>query len=248
MTPEALFATLEATWPAARRVALPPFEIRDGRGGGKRVSAAIATETVADDDIEAAEHAMAALGQAPLFMLRRADDPLDGMLAARGYRIADPTVIRACPIKALTAQRPPPVSAFTIWEPLQIMRDIWAGGGIGAARLEVMNRVTAARTGVLGRSADKPAGAAFIALHDDIAMVHAVEVRPESRRLGTARHMMLAAAHWAAEQGARDIAVAVTEANAAANALYASLGMPVCAKYHYRIGDSLDDQGRTDGA
>ena len=37
---EAFVAAMEATWPAASRRQVGPFVIRDGQGGGKRVSAA----------------------------------------------------------------------------------------------------------------------------------------------------------------------------------------------------------------
>ena len=36
-----LFAALEATWPPASSQRLGPFRLRDGAGGGKRVSAAV---------------------------------------------------------------------------------------------------------------------------------------------------------------------------------------------------------------
>lgn len=180
---------------------------------------------------------MLALGQPRLFVVRDGDGALDVLLAAQGYRVIDPTVIRACAIESLTAHKAPRLAAFTLWEPLQIMRDIWAEGGIGPARLAVMQRVDGPKTALLGRSDDSPSGAGFVAVHGAIAMVHALEVRPNSRRQGAARNMMLVAAHWAAGQGARQMALAVTAANEGANALYTSLGMPICAKYHYRIKD-----------
>ena len=46
---------------------------------------------------------------------------------------------------------------------------------------------------------------------------------------------LAAAAFWAAEQGASQLSVICTEANVAANGLYASLGMPAMGHYHYRI-------------
>jgi uncharacterized protein (DUF2237 family) len=45
---------------------------------------------------------------------------------------------------------------------------------------------------------------------------------------------MLSAARWAEAQEAGWIAVAVTEANAPARALYVGLGMAEAARYHYR--------------
>lgn len=232
----ALFDTLAVTWPAARTIALPPFLLRDGQGGGQRVSAATATANcLQDSDIARAEAAMRAMGQVSLFRLRPEETALDAQLAARGYRVGDPTVLRACPVAALLDLPLPRVSAFSLWEPLQIMRDIWAEAGIGPARMAVMGRVNGPKAALLGRSRDKSAGVGFVALHDTIAMVHALEVRADCRRQGTARHLMIAAARWAADHGARHVALAVTEANAAGNALYASLKMPVCGRYHYRI-------------
>ena len=46
---------------------------------------------------------------------------------------------------------------------------------------------------------------------------------------------MLRAAAWARENGATHIAAVCTQENAAANALYASLGMALVGQYHYRI-------------
>ncbi len=233
--PAPLFAALDATWPAARQFSLPPWKIREGRGGGKRVTAAEASEDASGEDIAAAEQAMTALGQPCLFTLRGASGPLDALLAERGYRLSDPTLIRTCPLAVLLNDHPPPVSAFTVWEPLQIMRDIWAEGGIGPDRIAVMERVAGAKTGLFGRSANKPAGVGFVALSGDTAVVHAFEVRDTAPRLGTARNMMLAAAHWAAARGAQTMALAVTESNLAANSLYESMGLTTVSRYHYRI-------------
>src|SRR5690606_36099635 len=177
--------------PAARTTAMPRLLIRDGERGGKRVPAASAAGPVTAGDIALAEQAMTALGQPLLFAIRDATDPLDALLAGQGYRVVDPTVIRACAIETLTRHHPPRISAFTLSEPLQIMRDIWAEGGIGPARLAVMERVTGPKTAQLGRSNVKPSGAGFVALEGAIAMVHAIEVRENSRRQGAARNMML---------------------------------------------------------
>ena len=61
MTPVALAQVMEATWPAASVVRLGPWAIRDGKGGGKRVSAATAETAWQPDDIAQAEGAMLAL-------------------------------------------------------------------------------------------------------------------------------------------------------------------------------------------
>lgn len=237
-----LFDALDATWPAAAKVAAGPWLLREGRGGGKRVSAATAQGDWREDDLSAAEKSMRLMGQDPLFMIRPGEKVLDSALDARGYALIDPVQLWAAPIERLTDLKLPRVTAFAIWEPLAIMREIWEAGGIGAARQRVMERAAAPKIGILGRVSDKAAGAGFCALHGDIAMVHALEIAAEHRQKGLGGWMMRCAALWAADQGATRIAVAATEDNAGANALYAALKMQVAGRYHYRIlnGESED--------
>lgn len=234
---ERLYDVTEATWPPARVERIGPVVIREGRGGGKRVSAATAAGTVTVADLTAAEAAMRALDQTPLFQIRAGDAALDALLEARGYRIVDPVTLHAAPVAALTGERPPRVSTFAVWEPLEIMREIWAEGGIGPARIAVMERVREVKTGLFGRHRDQPAATGFTAIHDGIAMVHALEVRAAHRRAGMGRLMMLQAAHWAAVQGAGTLSVICTQANLAANGLYAAMGFVPVGSYHYRQKD-----------
>lgn len=180
---------------------------------------------------------MRALDQTLLFQIRAGDAALDALLAAQGYRIVDPVNLLAAPVAGLIVERPPRVSTFTIWEPLEIMREIWAEGGIGPDRIAVMARARGPKTGLLGRHDNHPAATGFVALHEGIAMVHALEVRAAHRRVGMGRLMMLQAAHWAAAQGARHLAVICTQANAAANGLYATMGFVHIGQYHYRQKD-----------
>ncbi len=229
-----LFAAIDGTWPAAAIVEAGPWTLREGRGGGKRVSATTARGPWRVDDVAAAEKAMRLMSQVPLFMIRPGDAELDRTLEAMGYAAIDRVHLWVCPIETLTDRRLPPVTAFTIWEPLAIMAEIWAEGGIGPARLRVMDRAAGPRTGLFGRLTDQPAGAGFCAMHDGIAMVHALEIRPEHRGRGLGGWLMRAAGLWAQRQGARWMAVACTADNAAANGLYAALNMQVVAQYHYR--------------
>jgi GNAT superfamily N-acetyltransferase len=230
-----LYSVTEATWPPASATRAGPWTLRDGAGGGKRVSAATAEGDWREDDLQAAETAMQLMGQDALFMLREGETALDEALAARGYIVIDPVNLWLCPIERLTDVAVPRVTAFVIWEPLAIMQDIWREGGIGPDRIAVMDRACGPKTGIFGRISDKPAGAAFCAIHDGIAMVHAVEIAKACRRKGLGVWMMRQAAHWAKANGASWISVLCTQANDAANGLYASLGMQVVGQYHYRI-------------
>ena len=239
-TAQTLYEVTEATWPPHSRQARAGFVFRDGRGGGQRVSATTLAPgyeggAVTDAALARAETQMADMGQPALFMIRQGEEAFDARLAARGYAIHDSVNLYACPIDALTDQVPPRVSTFVIWEPLRIQHEIWARGGIGPGRLAVMERCPLPKAAVLGRWNEKPAATAYVAIHDSVAMVHAVEVVPEQRQQGMAKWIMRAAAIWAAEQGATHMSLVTTQANAAANALYASLGMMLVGQYHYRI-------------
>jgi GNAT superfamily N-acetyltransferase len=225
---------MEGTWPPAERLACGPFTLRRGLGGGSRVSAATADDLCNDADIAQAEGAMTAMGQRPLFMIRRGDARLDAALDRRGYSVMDPVVLYAAKVADL-GPPPDPMTAFPHWPPLQIARVLWAEGGIGPARLAVMDRVELPKTAILGRTGDRPSGAAFVALSGPVAFLHALEVTPASRRKGAARALVRAAALWAGEADADWLALAVTKANGPARSLYASLGMQAVGQYHYRI-------------
>lgn len=230
LSPERLFAAMEATWPPARRWPLGPFALRDGAGGGKRVSAASVTGPWQPADLDDAEAAM----DAPLFLIGAQDQALDQALAARGYGIVDPVLAYAAPVADLAQVPPKWMTTFPHWPPMQIARDLWAEGGIGAARVAVMQRAGGAKTAILGRAQDRAAGAAFVACDGDLAMLHALEVSPAFRRQGSAHNILRASAIWAQQQGAATLSLVVTTANAPARALYASVGMQVVGNYHYR--------------
>lgn len=233
LPPALLAQAMEATWPAAARRPLGPFILRDGDGGGQRVQAATVADRFSDAELDAAVAAM----PDPLFAVfpgrSPADDALDRALAARGFRRHDPVLAYAAPVAALVGELPW-LTAFPHWPLLEATRAIWAEGGIGPGRVAVMQRAAGPKAAILARSGDRPSGAAFVALHGDLAMLHAVEVRPERRRQGAGGHLLRAAANWAAEQGAQVLALVVTERNAAARALYASAGMAAAGQYHYR--------------
>ena len=184
-TPDRLFEVLDATWPAARFQSLAPWTLRQGMGGGQRVSAATAASTVSEGDIAQAETGMQSLGQTPLFMIRSEDTALDGWLATRGYDIVDPVTMYLALSKSLAGDLPL-TAVIPTWPPLAIQREIWGDAGIGPARLGVMDRVTGLKAALLGRKGDAPAGTAFIAADKDVAMMHALEVTKPQRRQGIA--------------------------------------------------------------
>lgn len=232
-TADRLFAVLDATWPAAKVFDEPPWRFREGRGGGQRVSATSAIASVSEDDLPSAERRMASLDQRPLFMVRNDDEMLDSLLAARGYEVVDPVTMYLGEAAHMSHSLAI-TDAMPSWPPLAIQIELWAAGGIGPERIAVMERAVEPKTTILARLGDAPVGTGFASIHDGVAMVHAIEVSKDARRHGVGRRTMQAAANWASSNGAEWVSLAVTRANAAANALYTGLGMDAVTQYHYR--------------
>ena len=232
-----LLRATDATWPAHSVTQKDGWKIRYCASGGKRVSATTKAQNKLPI-IEVAEDEMHVLGQDKLFMILEEDYELDVALETRGYSIVDPSIIYICDILKLVSEPTPVAQTYQVWEPLEIMREIWQAGGIGDARVKVMDRVSGPKTGLLARDGDTVAGTAFVAIKDDIAMVHSVEVLQKNRRKGVARKLMAQAANWAKANGAIYMSLMTTKNNVPANKLYRSMNMEPTTTYHYRIKES----------
>ena len=233
-----LYEVTNATWPTLTVEQYEGWNIRNGAGGGKRVSATTLAQS-ALPDIGAAEAAMCRLGQKKIFMVRDGEQVLDTRLEACGYRIIDPVTLYVCENELLVPDRIQIAQSYAIWEPVHSMLEIWAAGGINENQVSLMYRVNGSKTGLLARAADTPAGTAFVAIDGDIAMIHSVEVLKFCRRQGVGRKLMERAAKWAKSHGAKYMSLVTTKQNKAANTLYQSMGMQAAGTYHYRIKDTL---------
>lgn len=220
-----LYDVTEATWPSAAVSEQAGWIIKDGAGGGKRVSAAVQLDENAD--ITVAEAAMRDLGQDQLFQIREGDDALDQELANRGYALFDRVVLMVGKISALDQTADGQMED----RPNSNMTKIWAQGGIGPARLNIMDRAICPKA--YGRIDDK--AVAYAAIHNNICMAHAVEVSQDHRRQGLGRKIMHQIAGWADQQGADYMAVITVVENTAARTLYQNLGLQEIGNYHYRI-------------
>ncbi len=228
---------VDGTWPAARIFESGPFTLRLGHDGGQRVSAATASGPASAAEIGAAERAMRALHQARLFMITGKDSALDAALDARGYALKDPVTMFACPVETLARRDAKGLAASWADAPLEVMKEIWAAGRIEKGRLAVMARAKGPKTYLLGRVDDCAAGAGFVAMHGNHAMLHALEILPEHHRKGLGLAMTAAAAAWAAENGAETFSLIAITSNQAACGLYRHLGMQDVGHYHYRKKD-----------
>ena len=228
-----LMAAIDATWPPAETRRVGPWLLRRGNGGGQRVSAASTEDQTAE--LAPAEQIMREWGQPLLFRVTPDQTRLDERLAKAGYVVKDPVALYAAPVAGLADGRDETVKVFRVASPLAMVDEIWTQGGIGPGRRAVMTRPNGPRITLLARASDRPVGVAFVAIDGDIAMIHAIETAPAHRRKGGGGILLQGAASFAAEHGATWLALAVTEANAPARALYKKLGMALAGRYHYRI-------------
>lgn len=140
-------------------------------------------------------------------------------------------VAHAAPVAALAVSSRARLPAVTHWPRLAIIDEIWSEGGLDPAGLGTLDTLARPRIALLARAEDLPAGAAFVAVHDRIAMIHVIEVRERLRRRGAAAKMVRAAATWAQDVGASTFSFVTHERNIAARALCASLGIDVVGKF-----------------
>ena len=229
-----LFASVDATWPPHRVRQRDGWTFREGRGGGKRVSATTLAGTAQDADIAFAARVMADLGQTDLFMIRPQDAALDQRLAGAGYEVIDPVTVLIAPLSEMTSERPARTPLFATG-PTKDMAQVWHAGGIGQARLDIMRRCVLPKTCVALSEKGQMAAVAFAACHDGVVMCHAVEVLERFRRRGLGRDIMLAILGWARNQKAHSLSVLTTRENTAALSLYGGMGMTGAGGYHYRI-------------
>ena len=233
----ALFAALSATWPAAETAALGGWVLRRGHGGGQRASSVWPQGDPGrplEHAIDAAEAAMRGWDQPPLFQIGAADAALDAALAARGYRVASPCVFLAAPAETVAAAGTGGRMVVRVRAPLALLDEFWAAGGIDPARRAVMARAAGPKEVLIVREDDRVAAAAFVAVHERLAVMSALLVGDGWRRRGVGRAAVAACAAFGAEAGAESFALSVETANAAARALYGGLGMVETGGYHYR--------------
>lgn len=232
-----LLNALAATWPSAETAQIGDWRIRRGLGGGSRVSSVWPVGEPGrplPDAVDEAERIMRGWGQRPLFQLTKAGSALEAELSRRGYAPRTPTVLMAAAIPGLAGRDLGAVRPVEADAPLAAMEGVWALDDIGPERLAVMDRARGPKTFLALRLGDRIAGVAFVAVDDDIAMLHALVAAPAVRRAGVGRAGVVAAARFGLRHGATTLALAVTEANGPARALYSAMGLLDAGGYCYQ--------------
>ena len=223
--PDRYFKAIDQTWPASAYVRRDGWLLRDGRGGGKRVSAASRLER--DATLDSALDWFDGRNETPLFMIGPKDADLDQSLGQQGYSIVDPTDLLSIDPNQIAEETEVLFQNSVSVE----ARQIWEQGGIGQARIDVMERAKGPKFYM--ELPKKAVG--FFAVSDAIAMVHALEVSKHARRQGCGAMLMKAAAFQAKELGAGELVVLTVKANQPAQSLYRNFGFRGVSQYHYRL-------------
>jgi len=237
-----------ACWPALEERIEQGWILRFGGGHTKRCNSVNPLRPSADDPaalIAVVEAEYRDRGLTPIFRLTPLVelDLYDSLLAARGYRLVEPS--RVLVLDELAALPRPGVPAG-----LTLRLDDGPGAAWCAANDQLrpcLPEQVAARDAILRKIA---VPAVFATLYDGetplaLALgavagrwfdLNAVATRPEARGRGLMRALMGEMAEWGRRQGAVAGHLAVIAGNAPAERLYEGLGYREAYRYQYRVG------------
>ncbi|MDR6611029.1 GNAT family N-acetyltransferase [Leifsonia sp. 1010] len=226
-------------WPALEREQLEGWTLRASSGVTNRANSVLTSGAVDDLDsaVDAAERWYAARSLPPVFQVSPASSPaLTDVLRGRGYRDHSPTDILVADRAAAAVPAVDPAVRITDC-PDEAWLDTWwsVDGRGGAAERDVAARILRGGPALYAAHGDlaAPDPVARLALVGEWGGLYAVATRPEARRRGLARALVQALSTASAEHGVSGLWLQVLADNAAAHALYASLGFRPVSHYSY---------------
>ena len=179
-----------------------------------------------------------------------AGDPLDALLAARGWWVRSaPVVVMAAdigqvgglgrspggPLGLGDSGAAPSVTFAARPDEAWLARYRYQGAELPARAVQLL--LSAAWQAFASLAVDgETAAVGRVSVGAGWAGITAVDVDPRYRRRGLATLMTRALAGEAARQGTRRVFLQVEEGNLAARALYARCGFTEVHRYHYRVG------------
>ena len=226
---------LEKTWPPQKVIYFTDWTIRISDGAGKRASAISLEGSWEEASFKKLKNFLKELGKSEIFMIYEPDSLFENELDKLNYQIVDKSCVFEIAVPELIKNKPPPISMFSIWPPLNIQKVLWNSNGVGWQRQAIMDRASQPKTSILGRWSDNPVASAFVVKSGNVGFLHALVVDQNFRRQGVARALMQHAGQWANKHNCKRLMVVTTEANTAATSLYTSLEFQLVNKYHYRI-------------
>lgn len=233
-----VLAAIGAGWAPAETSFIGDWFVDRGLGGGRRAGSVKAVGSPGlplEEAVAEAEARQRNWQQRPCFQIGPDNQELDALLDRRGYGKEGVSPVMAGPAETAMRAGSGRRMVLFVGTPLVALEEMWAAGGIGAARQAVMARTAPPKAVIMLREDDRVASAAFVAVHDGIATMSAVLTAPQFRRRGLGRETVAAAARFGMSCGAQTLALSVEADNEPAKALYAGLGLQQVSCYHYRM-------------
>ncbi len=248
MDPASILEIEEAAfraWPAEEVVDHFGWRLRFMHGVTRRANSvwpnAWHGEAPLDERLATVEAFARARGIPPSFQVTRASKPaeLDGVLAARGYAIDAPVVVKTLELaKRPKCEENPEIEATVLSSP----HSDWLGVAVSRSRyagarehfLGLLERLGPRIGCALVRSNGLPVATGLGVADGPWLGIFAMVTVPEARRRGAARAVLEALARFGAERSARLAYLQVERDNEGARALYRAAGFAPAYDYHYR--------------
>jgi GNAT superfamily N-acetyltransferase len=228
-------------WPALETVDKAGWRLRFANGYTKRSNSINALERNAETNpsvIESLEAAFRERNQAPVWRLSPLAPPvLDDILAARGYRTIERSLMQVCRLQA-GFEAAPGVRIHA--QPTATWIEAFCSHSpVRPEHRDAMRRMLAAIAAPAGfafvEEEGRPMAMAIGAVEGDHMGLFDVLVMPEARRRGLARKITESLYAWAWGYGARFAYLQVVATNQAAMPLYAAQGFRTVYEYEYRV-------------
>ena len=232
-----------AGWPALETRDVAGWRLRLSGGYTKRANSINALERKAQTDlktVEGLESAYRERGQLPAWRLSPlAPAAIAGILAARGYRAIERSLVQVCPLQAFT----PAPEVCIHAQPTESWIDAFAAHSpVRPEHRATMRRMLTAIAAPVGfafvEEAGQPMAMAIGAVNGDHMGLFDVLVMPHARRRGLARKVTESLYAWAWDHGARFAYLQVVATNAAAMPLYEAQGFRTVYDYEYFVPSS----------
>jgi GNAT superfamily N-acetyltransferase len=230
-----------AGWPALESRDVAGWRLRFSGGYTKRANSINALGRDAETGpavVDSLEAAYRDRGQPPIWRLSPLAPPATAdLLAGRGYRPIERSLLQVCPLHAGFAAAPE-VAIYPRPTPAWI-EAFCEHSPVRPEHRDTMRRMLAAIAAPSGfafvEEAGRPMAMAIGAVAGDHMGLFDVLVMPQARRRGLARRVTQSLYAWAWGQGARFAYLQVVATNAAAMPLYEAQGFRTIYAYEYLV-------------
>ncbi len=239
-TPDAIESAAFASWPALDEQAFLGWRLRFAAGYTKRANSANCTPESVDlspAEIAEVESRYRARDLAAIFRLTSVSAPenIDDVLARRGYRYTDPSLVMTAPLAGEPQSELPSVASDAeAW--LRAFQEI--SGKLGPEQeihLRMLRSIRGFCAFAVDSIGDQPVCCGLGVLADGQLGLFDVATSPRYRGRGMARRLCARLLAWGRRLGAQSAFLQVVGSNAVAIRLYEDLGFRRAYHYWYRV-------------